>query len=46
MHELVKISNKVCTTNSTRLYQKKKVEFTWPEQVFTLHELGKEKRCS
>jgi len=46
MHEMVKISYKVCTTNSTQLYKNKKMVFTWPEQVFTLHELGGSKMYS
>ena len=39
MHELVKISNKVCTMNNTQLYKGKKRVFTSHEQVFWLHEL-------
>jgi len=42
MHELVKISYKVCTTHSIQLDQKK-IVFTLHEQVFLLHELGKQK---
>ena len=39
MHELVEISNKVCTMNNTQLYKGKKRVFTSHEQVFLLHEL-------
>ena len=40
MHELVTISYKVCTTHSTQLFEKKML-FTLPKQVFSLHELEK-----